>query len=162
MGRAAWVGLFTLGALAVGACATAATAVYRPASREGEPGYQDEWVKLDIVKVTATGGPRVPVPDVCEVALLRAAHLALEHGRDYFVVIRQDGDLAPFGLRKVDWDQWTCLVAGGIPLCVPALGEDEQPVCRLWVRLWPPWRDPPLYPVDAHRVVEQLGPTLER
>jgi hypothetical protein len=130
---------------------------YRPALEAGDAGYRDEWIGPDRFKVVATGEKSVPIEVVCGVAMLRAAYLTLEHGRDHFVVTNKHAGMEDVGLTRLD----------AVPVNLPGIGPllvpvgtvpDPRPVCELSIRLAGLWTPPPRDAIDAHRVVEQLGP----
>ncbi len=149
-------GLFV--GLSILACATA---TYRPADGRAEPGYQDELTGPDSFKVVATGDGRASIDDVCEVALLRAAHIALEHGRDHFVVRARYGELSDVGQTTLDWFTIFLPNVGPFPVVVGSK-PDPKPVCELSIELCPPWKAPPARAEDAHAIVDRLGRKLER
>ena len=74
-----------LAALSVAACATAPT-VYQPASGPTAVGYSDYRIEPGRYRITFRGGPGAPPQYVTDLALLRAADLALADGYDWFRV----------------------------------------------------------------------------
>jgi hypothetical protein len=74
-----------LAALSVAACATAPT-VYQPAAGPTAVGYSDYRIEPGRYRITFRGGPGAPPQYVTDLALLRAADLALADGYDWFRV----------------------------------------------------------------------------
>lgn len=74
-----------LAALAIAACATAPT-VYQPAVGPKAVGYTEYRIEPGRYRVTFRGGPGAPPQRVMDLALVRAADLALADGYDWFRV----------------------------------------------------------------------------
>lgn len=74
-----------IAALALGACATQPT-VYQPATASNAIGYSDYRIESDRFRVTFHGGPGASAQQVTDLALLRAADLAMANGYDWFRV----------------------------------------------------------------------------
>jgi hypothetical protein len=75
-----------LAALAVTACATPAPTVYQPSVGPQAMGYSEYRIEPGRYRVTFRGGPGAPVQQVQDLALLRAADLAIADGYDWFRV----------------------------------------------------------------------------
>ena len=75
----------SLAALTLGACATAPT-LYQPAVGPRAVGYSEYRIEPGRYRITFQGGPGAPVQQVSDLALLRAADLALAEGYDWFRV----------------------------------------------------------------------------
>jgi hypothetical protein len=78
--------LATLATLSLGACATPAPTVYQPAAGPQAVGYSEYRIEPGRYRVTFQGGPGAPAQRVEDLALLRAADLALAQGYDWFRV----------------------------------------------------------------------------
>lgn len=74
-----------LAALALSACATQPT-LYQPAAGPNAVGYSDYRIESDRFRVTFQGGPGASPQHVSDLALLRAADLAVANGYDWFRV----------------------------------------------------------------------------
>jgi hypothetical protein len=74
-----------LAALSLSACATAPT-VYQPAAGPNAVGYSEYRIEPDRWRVTFRGGPGAPAGYVNDLALRRAADLAVQQGYDWFRV----------------------------------------------------------------------------
>jgi opacity protein-like surface antigen len=74
-----------LAALSLSACATAPT-VYQPSAKPGAVGYSEYRIEPGRYRITFQGGPGAPPQYVTDLALLRAADLALADGYDWFRV----------------------------------------------------------------------------
>ena len=75
-------------ALAFGGCAlTGGVTRYEPAGSDG--GYSELQLGPDLFRVAFQGNPYTSQERVADLALLRAADLALAHGASYFVVLQQ-------------------------------------------------------------------------
>lgn len=81
--------LFLAALLLLGACASAPT-LYQAAAGPGAVGYSESPIENDRWRVTFHGGPGARVPQVGELALQRAAELALQHGYDWFEVTERE------------------------------------------------------------------------
>ena len=73
-----------LAALALGACATPAPTVYQPAAGPKAVGYTEFRIEPGRYRIVFRGGPGAPAEQVADLALLRAAELALADGYDWF------------------------------------------------------------------------------
>ena len=86
--------LAALAALSLAACASTPT-VYQPAAGPNAVGYSDYRIEPGRYRVTFRGGPGAPPAQVMDLALIRAADLALADGYDWFRVsdrfVRQEG-----------------------------------------------------------------------
>lgn len=88
-------------ALLLGACASTPT-LYQPAAGPNAVGFSDMRIETDRFRVTFRGGPGAPPEQVADLALLRAADLALEQGFDWFrVTDRYTRTAAPNGGPRV-------------------------------------------------------------
>lgn len=74
-----------IAALGLSACATQPT-VYQPATGPKAVGYSDYRIESDRFRVTFQGGPGASAQQVSDLALLRAADLAVANGYDWFRV----------------------------------------------------------------------------
>jgi hypothetical protein len=74
-----------LAALSLAACATAPT-VYQPAAGPTAVGYSEYRIEPGRYRITFRGGPGAPPQRVMDLALVRAADLALADGYDWFRV----------------------------------------------------------------------------
>lgn len=74
-----------LAALLIGACATQPT-VYQPAVGPNAVGYSEYRIEPGRYRITFQGGPGAPAQYVSDLALLRAADIALAEGYDWFRV----------------------------------------------------------------------------
>jgi len=72
-------------ALALAACATTPT-VYQPAVGPEAVGYSEYRIEPGRYRITFQGGPGAPADYVADLALLRAADLAIADGYDWFRV----------------------------------------------------------------------------
>jgi len=77
--------LSALAALSVAACATTPT-VYQPASVQNGVGYSEYRIEPGRYRVMFQGGSNAPPEQVMDLALRRAADLALADGYDWFRV----------------------------------------------------------------------------
>lgn len=89
--------LIVLSALALTACATAPT--YRPAVGSGA-GYSETQIESDRYFVTYRAGGTADAMLLHDYALLRAAELTLQQGRDWFWVDRRTTDETASGYRS--------------------------------------------------------------
>lgn len=80
--------LFMIAALALTGCATAPPP-YTPASAAGGAGYSERQIESDRYFVTYRAGGAADAAVLQDYALLRAAELTLERGRDWFWVDRR-------------------------------------------------------------------------
>lgn len=85
--------LIVCAALALAACATAPT--YTPAARAGAAGYSQTQIESNRYFVTYRAPSATEVEVVQDYALLRAADLTLQAGRDWFWVDRRTLDETP-------------------------------------------------------------------
>ncbi len=74
-----------LAALALSACAATPT-LYQAAAGPRAVGFTDTRIETDRYRITFQGGPGAPAEQVADMALLRAADLAIEQGYDWFRV----------------------------------------------------------------------------
>lgn len=74
-----------LACLSLAACATAPT-VYQPAAGPRAVGYSEYRIEPGRYRITFQGGPGAPPQYVMDLALLRAADLAIADGYDWFRV----------------------------------------------------------------------------
>jgi hypothetical protein len=74
-----------LAALALAACATAPT-VYQPAVGPNAVGYSEYRIEPGRYRITFRGGPGAPPQRVMDLALVRAADLAIADGYEWFRV----------------------------------------------------------------------------
>jgi hypothetical protein len=74
-------------ALALGGCALTSATGYEPAGSDG--GYSELQLGPDLFRIAFQGNPYTSQERVADLALLRAADLALAHGASYFVVLQQ-------------------------------------------------------------------------
>lgn len=81
--------------IALSACAAPRT-VYAPVSRPGGLGYQSLPIEQDRFRVTFRGAPGASAAEVSELALLRAAEIAVERGAPWFRVVSRSGDAPAF------------------------------------------------------------------
>ena len=77
--------LSALAALSLAACATQPT-VYQPAAGPNAIGYSEYRIEPGRYRITFQGGSGAPAEQVMDLALLRAADLALADGYDWFRV----------------------------------------------------------------------------
>src|SRR5215216_4289660 len=77
--------LSALVALSLSACATAPT-VYQPATGPNAVGFSEYRIEPGRYRITFQGGPGAPPQYVTDLALLRAADLAIADGYDWFRV----------------------------------------------------------------------------
>jgi hypothetical protein len=75
----------SLAALSLAACATAPT-VYQPATGPSAVGYSEYRIEPGRYRITFQGGPGASAQYVTDLALLRAADLAIADGYDWFRV----------------------------------------------------------------------------
>lgn len=75
----------SLAALTLAACATSPT-VYQPATGPQAVGYSEYRIEPGRYRITFQGGPGAPPQQVTDLALLRAADLAIAEGYDWFRV----------------------------------------------------------------------------
>ena len=82
----------TLLALALAACSTAPT-VYGPAATSSAVGYRQTKIEDDRFRVSFRANPDLKAPQVEDMALRRSAEIALENGREWFLVVNRFTDL---------------------------------------------------------------------
>lgn len=85
--------LIVCAALALSACASSPT--YTPAARAGAPGYSEAAIELNRYFVTYRAPSATDAALVQDYALLRAADLTLQNGREWFWVDRRTLDETP-------------------------------------------------------------------
>ena len=153
-----------LAGLALSACATQPT-TYQPAMAGDAIGYSDYRSDADRFRVTVQGGPGASPQYVTDLALLRAADLALANGYDWFQVtdrfLQGRGDSGPrigLGVGGVDFGRrssvgvglGTGFSLGGGPSVTATLevlmGRGERP------------RGPAVY--DARSLRQNLAPRV--
>ena len=120
-------------------------------------GYRDKQIGTDEFSVFAVGNPKSDAARVAEIALLRAAHLTLEHDRNHFVVVKQKA-------KAVSQDELISVpvVLPGIFLPVPVASKPtEERVAILIVRLLPRGQAVPPHGLDASTIVTHLSPRLD-
>lgn len=83
-----------LSALALAACAS--TPVYGPAARAGASGYSERQIENDRFYITYNAPNGADAQLLQDYALLRAADITIEHGRDWFWVDRRALDENPY------------------------------------------------------------------
>ena len=101
-----------LAALALGGCALSSATGYAPAGSDG--GYSELQLAPDVFRVAFQGNPYTSQERVADMALLRAADLALAHGASYFVVLQQlrqsssfpNPPLTPFPYTTYGYGYW--------------------------------------------------------
>lgn len=120
-------------------------------------GYRDKQIGADEFSVFAVGNPGSPAERVAEIALLRAAHLTLEHDRSHFLVVQRKAKaVTREALVTVP------VVLPGVFLPVPVAAQSaEEQVAILIVRLLP--EDAAMTPeaLDASAIVSHLSARLE-
>ncbi|MGA0606854.1 CC0125/CC1285 family lipoprotein [Phenylobacterium sp. VNQ135] len=107
-----------LAGLALAACATQPT-LYQPAAAPNAVGYSDYRIENDRFRVTFQGGPGASPQYVSDLALLRAADLAIANGYDWFRVtdrfMQGRGDSGPrvgVGLGGADFGRHSSVGLG--------------------------------------------------
>lgn len=80
-------------ALAFAACSSAPT-VYGPAATTSAVGYRQTKIEDDRYRVSFRANADLKAPQVEDMALRRAAEIALENGREWFLVVNRFTDLA--------------------------------------------------------------------
>src|SRR5262245_47119300 len=80
-------------ALALAACSSAPT-VYGPAASTSAVGYRQTRIEDDRFRVSFRANADLKAPQVEDMALRRAAEIALENGREWFLVVNRYTDLA--------------------------------------------------------------------
>jgi hypothetical protein len=79
--------------LAFAACSTTPT-VYGPAATSSAVGYRQTKIEDDRYRVSFRANADLKAPQVEDMALRRAAEIALENGREWFLVVNRFTDLA--------------------------------------------------------------------
>ena len=79
--------------LALAACSSAPT-VYGPAATSSAAGYRQTKIEDDRYRVSFRANSDLKAPQVEDMALRRAAEIAVENGRDWFLVVNRFTDLA--------------------------------------------------------------------
>jgi hypothetical protein len=79
-------------ALTLAACSTAPT-VYGPASTSSATGYRQTKIEDNRFRVSFRANPDLKAPQVEDMALRRSAELALENGREWFLVVNRFTEL---------------------------------------------------------------------
>ncbi len=80
------------GALALTLAACAASPPYQPAANASASGYSEQAIEADRYRVRYTGRAGMEKSRVQDYALLRAAELTTQNGRDWFEVVNRDND----------------------------------------------------------------------
>jgi hypothetical protein len=118
MNRLILPALAVLGALSLSACATQPT-LYQPAAVPNGVGYSEYRIEAERFRVTFQGGPGASAQHVTDLALLRAADLALANGYDWFRVTdrvlqgRSDsGPRVGFGVGGADFGRRSSVGVG--------------------------------------------------
>jgi len=86
-----------LALLAMGACATSSPTLYAPAFGGGH-GYSHQQIENDRFRVRFDAGRDMDIDEAEDMALLRAAHITLDEGADWFIVVsrgREGNDRNP-------------------------------------------------------------------
>lgn len=127
------------------------------AERGASYGYRDKALGDDEFSIVATGNRLTTRERVAEIALLRAARIAQEHGRTHFLI--QNRKAEPLQSTQT---QSVTLFIGGVWMWLPV---DErttmEPMTVLLVRLLPMQAEYPSNAVDAAATIEQLTRRLE-
>lgn len=149
--------LLLIGALAAAAC-SGPTGYTRKDTWSPEYGYGDKPMGDDEYSVIATGNAHTPPQRAAEIAMLRAAHLAREQGRNRFVIVTAKSRV----LEAIKTDSLAVPI-GGILLLVPVQERREgEPTAVLIIRLLPEGLTPvPEGALDAAWVIEQLTPHFD-
>ena len=79
-------------ALLLVACSTAPT-IYGPAATSSETGYRQTKIEDDRFRVSFRANPDLNAPQVEDMALRRSAEIALENGREWFLVVNRFTEL---------------------------------------------------------------------
>jgi hypothetical protein len=79
--------------LAFAACSSAPT-VYGPAATNSDVGYRQTKIEDDRYRVSFRANSDLKAPQVEDMALRRAAEIALENGREWFLVVNRFTDLS--------------------------------------------------------------------
>jgi len=150
-----WTCLALCAALSLVACA-APTGYERASLWNDGYGWSDKALGDGEHSITVRGNSLTSTERAADLALLRAAHLALEHDCARFVLVDQEALL-----RKQDQFDNAAVVRGGGTLVVPVQRRTtKEPVALLLIRLLPD--DAPSTPgeVDAHALVAELEAAL--
>jgi len=154
--------VLSLAGAALGACATEPT-LYRPAAAPHGVGYSEYRIEPGRYRVTFQGGPGAPPQYVSDLALLRAADLALADGYDWFRVSDRfmsgrpdNGPQVSFGLGGASFGRHTGfgVGVGSAPISLgggPSVAETIEVV----MGKGPPPRDADVY--DARELQRTLG-----
>ena len=86
---------FAISAVALSLAACATPTVYGPAARPGASGFAETRIQSDRWRVTFRGGSDAGRDRVADLALLRAAQIALGEGYDWFRVVERYGEARP-------------------------------------------------------------------
>lgn len=107
-----------LASLSLAACATAPT-VYQPATGPKSVGYSEYRIEPGRYRITFQGGPGAPPQYVTDLALLRAADLAIADGYDWFRVADRflqgrpdNGPRVSLGLGSASFGRHTAVGVG--------------------------------------------------
>ncbi|HEY7799020.1 MAG TPA: hypothetical protein VIA80_09665 [Hyphomonadaceae bacterium] len=79
-------------ALVLAACTTTPT-VYGPAATSSATGYRQTKIEDDRFRVSFRANPDLKAPQVEDMALRRSAEIALENGREWFLVVNRFTEL---------------------------------------------------------------------
>ena len=122
--------LSALAALSLAACATAPT-VYQPATGPKAVGYTEYRIEPGRYRVTFQGGPGAQPQYVTDLALLRAADLALADGYEWFRVSDRFLQGRPDTAPRISLGVGTGFSLGGGPSGAATLevvmGKGERP-----------------------------------
>lgn len=112
-------------------------------------GYDDRPMGNDEYAITVTGNSQTSQERVAGIALLRAAHLAMEQQRTHFAIL--SGSSQQFARQSV------VITPIGVPLITPY----NVPHAILLIRLLPNDGPHPPGSVDAATVIAGVGPRLK-
>ena len=122
----------------------------------GPYGYRDKQIGPDEFSVYAVGNAQTELERVAEIALMRAAHLTLEHGGDHFIVSNEKTELV-----SNDDLVTVPVVLPGIFLPVPVIERTvDEPVAILVVQVLPVGAEVPPGGLEAAAIVAHLRPRL--
>lgn len=156
MNRARVVLLAVCAALALASCQSP-TGYQRSSLWNDGYGYTDNALGADEHSVTVRGNALTSSARAAQLALLRAAHLTLEHGRARFVVVDQESRL-----RKQDQFRNEAVPGAGGMLIVPVEHRTtREPVAVLLIRLLADDAPPTTGEVHARALIAELEAALE-
>ncbi len=84
-----------LSALLLGLAACTTPTVYAPMAKPGTSGYSESRIQSDRWRITFRGGSDAGRNRVSDLALLRAAQIAVEQGYDWFKLTERYGEVSP-------------------------------------------------------------------